>query len=66
MAQRLQLMETAEREALVPDSRERAVLEEVLRAIRRVRHGHVQIIVQDARVVQIDTLEKKRLDRPKG
>lgn len=47
-----------------PEARERAILQEVLRAIRKVRHGYVQIIVQDARVVQIDTLEKKRLDRP--
>lgn len=53
-----------EKEAVAPDTRERAVLEEVLQAIRKVRHGYVQIIVQDARVVQIDTLEKKRLDRP--
>jgi len=52
-----------EEEPAAPD-REREVLEEILRAIRRVRHGYVQIIVQDARVVQIDTLEKKRLDRP--
>jgi hypothetical protein len=35
----------------------------VLRAIRSVRHGHVQVIVQDGRVVQIDTLEKRRMDR---
>jgi hypothetical protein len=41
---------------------ERAVLAEVLRAIRAVRHGSVQVIVQDGRAVQIDTLEKKRLD----
>jgi hypothetical protein len=37
------------------------VLEEVLRALRQVRHGHVQIIIQDARVVQIDRTEKVRL-----
>lgn len=42
---------------------EEAVLNEVLLAIRAVRHGSVQIYVQDSRVVQIDTLEKKRLDR---
>jgi hypothetical protein len=45
------------------DQRERQVLSEVLQAIRSVRHGYVQITLQDARVVQIDTLEKKRLDR---
>lgn len=46
-----------------PDNRERAVLAEVLQALRQVRFGLVQIIVQDGRVVQIDTTEKRRLDR---
>ena len=44
-------------------AQEQAVLAEVLRALRSVRFGYVQITLQDARVVQIDTLEKKRLDR---
>ncbi len=47
----------------IPDAREQRVLDEVLQAIRGMKHGYVQIIVQDSRVVQIDTLEKKRLDR---
>ena len=42
---------------------EQAVLTEVLTAMRSVRFGSVQITLQDGRVVQIDTLEKKRLDR---
>ena len=46
-----------------PTAQEEAVLAEVLSAIRSVRYGYVQITLQDARVVQIDTLEKKRLDR---
>ncbi len=46
-----------------PDSREQIVLNEVLRAIRKVQHVYVQVVIQDARVVQIDTMEKKRLDR---
>ena len=46
-----------------PTAHEQAVLAEVLTAIRAVRYGYVQITLQDARVVQIDTLEKKRLDR---
>lgn len=45
------------------DQRERQVLAEVLQAIRSVRHGYVQITLQDAKVVQIDTLEKRRFDR---
>lgn len=49
--------------AAAPTAHEQAVLAEVLSAIRAVRYGYVQITLQDARVVQIDTLEKKRLDR---
>jgi hypothetical protein len=37
------------------------VVQEIIRAIGRVRHGQVQIIIQDSRVVQIDTTEKLRL-----
>lgn len=44
-----------------PADSERAVLAEVLRAIRRVRHGSVNLALQDGRVVQIDILEKRRL-----
>jgi hypothetical protein len=51
-----------ERETM-PDAREQAVLQEVLLAIRKVHHGYVQVIVQDGRAIQIDTMEKKRLDR---
>ena len=45
------------------DNREQTVLSEVLQAIRRVRHRYVQVIVQDGKPIQIDTMEKKRLDR---
>ncbi|MDN5326035.1 MAG: putative small protein [Moorella sp. (in: firmicutes)] len=34
---------------------------EILRVIRGVRHGSVQIVVRDGRVVQIDRTEKNRL-----
>lgn len=44
-----------------PSPAEIVVLEEVVRALRRVRHGTVQLSIQDGRVVQIDTTEKKRL-----
>ena len=50
----------AEAETPVTDG-ERAVLDEVLHCLRRVRFGSVQLIVQDGRVIQIDTVEKKRL-----
>lgn len=51
-------------EQAAPNAKEQAILTEVLRAIRRVRHGYVQVIVQDGYAIQIDTMEKRRLDRP--
>jgi hypothetical protein len=44
-----------------PTAQERAVLDEVLRAMRRVRHGSLTLAIQDARVVQLEITEKKRL-----
>lgn len=44
-----------------PSEAERAVIAEVLRSMRRVRHGSIQLIVQDGRVIQVDTTEKRRL-----
>ena len=37
------------------------IVEQILQAIQKVRHGTVQIIIQDGRVVQIDTTEKTRV-----
>lgn len=42
---------------------EAQVLDEVVQALRRISHGHIQIVVQDSKVVQIEVLEKRRLDR---
>lgn len=54
-------------EAKTPASdAERAVLQEILQALRRLRFGSIEVIVQDGQVVQIDTTEKRRLDRDKG
>ncbi len=46
---------------LAADPDEDKVVRAVLEAIRRIRHGSVQVLVQDGRVVQIDTVEKTRL-----
>jgi len=40
---------------------EKRVLLAVLSAMRRVRHGYIQVVLHDGRVVQIDRLEKERL-----
>lgn len=37
------------------------VLQRVLAAMRQVRYGYVQVILQDGRPVQVDRLEKERL-----
>lgn len=42
---------------------EERVVRTVLAALRRIQHGSVQLLVQDSRVVQIDTLEKTRLTK---
>ena len=38
-------------------------IEELRRALATIRHGSVTLIVQDGRIVQIDTTQKVRLER---
>jgi hypothetical protein len=40
------------------------VLEHVQSALRGLRFGHVTLIVQDGRVVQVDRFEKTRIQEP--
>ncbi len=42
---------------------EEELVREILRAVRGIRFGSVQIIIQDGRVIQIDKTEKLRLPR---
>ena len=35
----------------------------ILRAIREIRYGSVEIIIHDSRIVQIERKEKIRMDR---
>jgi len=42
---------------------EQELLLQILKALRTIRYGYVQIIVQDSKVVQIDKTEKIRLDK---
>jgi hypothetical protein len=41
----------------------RRVEQEILAALRDIRFGSVEIVIQDSRVVQIERREKVRLDR---
>ena len=36
-------------------------MDEIREAVERIRFGTVQLIIQDGKVVQIDTTEKRRL-----
>ncbi len=42
---------------------EKRLLSQILKAVRSIQYGCVQIIVQDSKVVQIDKTEKIRLDK---
>jgi len=53
------------KEALASEE-ERRMLAEVYQAIRSIRFGYVQIIIQDSRVVQLDKLEKLRFFHREG
>jgi hypothetical protein len=39
------------------------VLDAILHAIQNIRYGSVEIVIQDAKVVQIERKEKVRFDR---
>jgi hypothetical protein len=44
-----------------PEAEETQVVRMILRAIREIRYGSVQIVIQDSKVVQIEKVEKIRL-----
>ena len=41
----------------------RRVEREILRSLREIRFGSIEIVIHDGRVVQIERREKVRLDR---
>jgi hypothetical protein len=52
-------MEMAE----IPEDRTRDALDRILTALRGLRYGTVTAVVQDGVVVQIERMEKVRLER---
>ncbi len=42
---------------------EKKLLQQILKALRSIRYGCVQIFIQDSKVVQIDKTEKIRFDK---
>jgi len=52
-----------ERNASHFEKEDEKLLFQILKAIKSIRYGYVQIVVQDSRVVQIDKTEKVRFDK---
>jgi hypothetical protein len=50
-----------EARAQEPQPEDVQILQLILRAMREIRYGSVQIVIQDSKVVQIDRVEKLRL-----
>ena len=47
---------------LIDESQDRAI-REIVRAVRSVAFGSVEIVIQNSRIVQIERKEKVRFDR---
>jgi hypothetical protein len=45
---------------------ETALLLQIKKLLKSIRYGYVQIIIQDSKPVQIDKVEKFRLDKQGG
>ncbi len=56
-------MEHIERPLDVDERRRTWIEQEILRAIRAICYGSVEIIIHDSEVVQIERKEKVRLDK---
>ena len=50
---------SAQKPDLTTDEAE--IVATIIAILRRLQHGSVQVIVQDNRVIQIDTVEKQRI-----
>jgi hypothetical protein len=53
----------AERDGEVPDEYQTRAIGEIVRAVRSVVFGSVEIVIQNSRIVQIERKEKIRIDR---
>lgn len=46
----------------VKNQEEEKIVQQIIKALKSIRYGQVQITVQDSKVVQIDKLEKFRVN----
>ncbi len=49
-------------ERLTGNNKDDVIVLQILRALKDIQYGHVQITIQDSKVVQIEKTEKVRLD----
>lgn len=56
--------ERVERSLRVGEEELRRIQDELVQALSAIRFGSIEIVIQDARVVQIERREKVRFDRP--
>lgn len=63
MAQRLLQLAPMEDTVVKLEENEKRVLANILKALRSIRYGYVQITVHDSAVVQIDKTEKIRFEK---
>lgn len=47
----------------VKNIEDKKALEQIAAAVKAIKHGYVEIIVQDSKVIQINKTEKIRLDK---
>lgn len=44
------------------ESNDERILRQVSDALRSIRYGSIEVVIQDGRIVQIETREKRRFD----
>ncbi len=47
----------------IEPNNEEEFLREILRSIRTIKYGSVQLIIQDGKIIQVDKTEKLRFSR---
>jgi len=48
---------------LTDGEKDRGIIQEIIIAIKSIRYGSVEVVIQDSKVVQIEIKEKVRFDK---
>ena len=49
----------------IVENKDKALMSQIMSAIRGIKHGHILMTIHDSEVVQIDKTEKERVPRPR-